>query len=288
MKNFKSLSDFNSYLGVPASLRDEIDVGLYHGYPLRLSSPSVSADFYRISIKHNFQGEHILENYQPDFSGNAFMFFSSPKQSFHWDTSEPWRGYYVQMHPALIHNNKHLFYNFLEYGQHEGLYLTEAETQKITELFNQVYTGYHDKSINSDILLGYVHLLFSFINLFYKRQFKDHQEGHNRITQRFVNLLNEYYPKEYHKGSGTPSVNFFAEKLCITPNYLSDTIKAITGISPIDHIHQHIVAEAKGLLRDNSLTSSEVAFQLGFDYPNYFSRLFRKVTGVSPSEYRNQ
>ena len=101
----------------------------------------------------------------------------------------------------------------------------------------------------------------------------------------FFTLLDNYYEKNGQVVQ--PSVNYFAKQLNVTPNYLSDVIKFYSGKPALEHIHQHIVKVAKMLLIQKKSTISEIAYQLGFEYPNYFSRLFRKVTGVSPSNFSN-
>jgi YesN/AraC family two-component response regulator len=101
----------------------------------------------------------------------------------------------------------------------------------------------------------------------------------------FLSLLENYYDRSGEVVQ--PSVNYFAQELHVTPNYLSDVIKFYTGKTSLEHIHQHIVTVAQLLLRRKTLTIAEIAYQLRFEYPNYFSRLFRKITGVSPSNFLN-
>lgn len=107
----------------------------------------------------------------------------------------------------------------------------------------------------------------------------------NKLTQDFNDLLKTYY-KNQSKEIKQPSVHYFADILCVTPNYLSDTIRHHAGKSALTLIHEFVVAEAQKLLKSSDKTVSEIAFQLGFEYPNYFSKLFKRKTGVSPSEYR--
>jgi AraC-like DNA-binding protein len=68
---------------------------------------------------------------------------------------------------------------------------------------------------------------------------------------------------------------------------LGDLLKKETGLNAQEHIHQYIIEEAKNILLNSSQSISEIAFQLGFEYPQYFSRLFKQKTGTTPLEYRN-
>lgn len=68
----------------------------------------------------------------------------------------------------------------------------------------------------------------------------------------------------------------------------TDSLKAETGKTAIEHIHLYLIDEAKNLLLDPKMTVTETAYKLGFDYPQYFSRLFKKKVGMSPSAYQEQ
>ena len=124
-------------------------------------------------------------------------------------------------------------------------------------------------------------MIFAHVAQFYQRQFGERKEQYNRLVNDFFTLLENYY--EQNASTVQPSVSYFANQLNVTPNYLSDVIKFYSGKPALEHIHLHIVKVAKELLARKNTTISEIAYQLGFEYPNYFSRLFRKVTGTSPS-----
>ena len=67
---------------------------------------------------------------------------------------------------------------------------------------------------------------------------------------------------------------------------MSDTLKKETGKTTTEHLQLHLIEEAKNILLQPNKSISEVAFDLGFEYPQYFSRLFKKKEGISPTEYR--
>ena len=72
----------------------------------------------------------------------------------------------------------------------------------------------------------------------------------------------------------------------MSPRYLSDLLRKETGKSTQEHIHYHIVEMAKIELLNSSKSTSEIAYDLGFEYPQYFSKPFKKNTSFSPREYR--
>jgi YesN/AraC family two-component response regulator len=86
-----------------------------------------------------------------------------------------------------------------------------------------------------------------------------------------------------------PTVQYFADKLGLTPNYLGDIIKHLTYKSAIENIHEFVMAKAKEMLEKRSdLNTTEIAYALGFEYPNYFSKFFKKQMGITPKKYHLQ
>lgn len=73
----------------------------------------------------------------------------------------------------------------------------------------------------------------------------------------------------------------------MSAGYLSDLLKVETGRSAKDHIYEHIIDRAKNLLLSSDASVSEVAYDLGFEYPQHFSKLFKAKTGFNPSKFRS-
>ncbi|WP_435137221.1 helix-turn-helix domain-containing protein [Formosa sp. A9] len=109
------------------------------------------------------------------------------------------------------------------------------------------------------------------------------QVAHYGRFLQFQQLLRDYYNGRIE---GVPSVNYFASKMNLTPNYLGDVLKAYTHKSALETIHEHITNSAKKLLLESDLTNAEIAFELGFDYPNYFAKFFKKKTQLTPKQFR--
>ena len=89
--------------------------------------------------------------------------------------------------------------------------------------------------------------------------------------------LTDVYLKSDATLSGVPTVNYIAEKLNISPNYLSDVLKNTTGRNAQTHILESIVERAKELLSTTNLSIKEIAYDLGFEYPQSFSTMFKKT-----------
>ncbi|NLU36327.1 MAG: helix-turn-helix transcriptional regulator [Clostridiales bacterium] len=79
-----------------------------------------------------------------------------------------------------------------------------------------------------------------------------------------------------------------AEKIYISPYYLSHLFKEELGITFLEYLTRIRMEEAKKLLMDRSLTILDISLRIGYDDPGYFSKVFKKKIGVSPSQYRKQ
>lgn len=99
------------------------------------------------------------------------------------------------------------------------------------------------------------------------------------IALRFAMLVYEHYKK--HK-----EMAFYADKLCITPQYLTRTIQEVNGQSARELLADYIVLEIKTLLRNANLEIKDIVSQTGFSNQSSLSRFFRRYTGMSPTEYR--
>ena len=98
-------------------------------------------------------------------------------------------------------------------------------------------------------------------------------------------ILTEYFTSDSLATKGLPTVQYIAETLHVSPNYLSGMLKVLTGQSTQQHIHDKLIEKAKEKLSTSDLSVSEIAYELGFEHPQSFSKLFKK-TNLSPLEFR--
>ncbi|WP_430406756.1 helix-turn-helix domain-containing protein [Fluviicola sp.] len=286
MKLFKDIQSFNEYLGLTKPLDSNIDIGYYDVPKMRLKSEPVSIDFYRISIKSNFIDRSVPEFDPNNIQPVTAVFFNSPELSGGWDIDPVFNGMYLQFSRKLIEDNRFLFKNYYNYGLHEPLLLIEKEEEEIKTIFGLMLKYYNEEKENLTVLLSYVHVLVSLVESFYKRQFASNPVQYSPIVSGFQQLLKNYYNQPINQ---TPTVQYFAEKLGLTPNYLGDIIKHLTRKSAIEHIHDFVIAKAKEMLEKRSdLNTTEIAYALGFEYPNYFSKFFKKQVNYTPKKYRSQ
>lgn len=101
------------------------------------------------------------------------------------------------------------------------------------------------------------------------------------IFDQFMRLLSESYKKER-------SVNFYAERLYLTPKHLSSVIKEISGKTAGEWIDNFVIFEAKTLLKSSSKNIQEISDELNFANQSFFGKYFRHYAGMSPKEYRKK
>ena len=273
MELFKDIESYNEYIGLPKPLDSDIDIGYYDVPKMLLKSAPISIDFYRISIKSNFIDKTLPEFDPDDAKPVTAVFFNSPEVSGGWDIAPTFNGIYLQFSKKLIDDNRFLFKNYYDYGLHEPLLLIEKEEQEIRTIFRLMIKYYENKKDNFTVLLSYVHVLVSLVELFYKRQFSTNITQYSPVISAFQQNLMAYYN---HPVDQLPTVQYFGDMMGLTPNYLGDIIKQITTKSAIENIHDFVIAKAKEMLeKRNELNTTEIAFALGFDYPNYFSKFFK-------------
>ena len=199
-------------------------------------------------------------------------------------------GWALLFHPDLLHGfplEKNIKdYSFFDYRINEALHMTYEEQEILVSLMRQIQTelsGKHDELQNA-IIVGYIELVLNFCRRFYNRQFMTRKIENSDILVRFDRLLRDYFEDKLQLTLGMPTVQYCADKLCMSPNYFGDVIKKTTGDTASNHIRRFVIQMAKNGLAAGE-TVSQVSDRLGFEYSQHFSRMFKKQEGIPPSEY---
>lgn len=101
----------------------------------------------------------------------------------------------------------------------------------------------------------------------------------NRIFERFMALVTEFHNSER-------GMDFYADKLCLTPKYLSKLVKQSSGRSAPDWIDAFVILEAKNMLKYSDMAVKEITYALHFPSQSVFYKFFKAHTGLTPTEYR--
>lgn len=102
----------------------------------------------------------------------------------------------------------------------------------------------------------------------------------NRHIDKFIRLVNEHFASEHE-------IEFYADKLCVTSNYLNKIVKRVLGTNTKSYIQERIMSEARKLLSYTSLSVAEISILLNFSTATYFSRFFTRNASVTPQQFRD-
>lgn len=163
--------------------------------------------------------------------------------------------------------------------------LTEDEIFRFNVYFNLIHNrmksenvAYENEYITNTLRLFYLDLYNNFKNSIISTK-SAHDTRKEKFAYDFFLLIMEHYKQNRE-------VAFYADKLCITPKYLSTVIKEVSSRSAKDWIVEYILLEIKYLLKNSILNIQEIAVRTNFSNQASLGRFFRKHTGMSPSEFR--
>ena len=199
-------------------------------------------------------------------------------------------GWALLFHPDLLHGTplgkKIREYSFFDYRVNEALHMTDEEHDVLVSLMRQIQSEIdrrHD-AVQDAIIVNYIALVLNFCQRFYHRQFLTRKLENSDTLMRFDSLLREYFDTDLQLSRGLPTVQYCADRLCMSANYFGDTIKKATGDTARNYIRRYVIQRAK-----NELTAgagiAQAAYRLGFEYPQHLSRMFKQQTGMTPTAY---
>jgi AraC family transcriptional activator of pobA len=293
----KTISEYHTILGISKTQHPLISlINLENFKPVASNTKiSVVFDFYMISLKRNFTGNiKYFYGQQPYDFDEGILFFIAPNQvfSFYADDDFASTGWMLLIHPDFLWNTvlakSIINYEYFKYSVNEALHLPENEETLIENLIQNIQQEYRTNidKFSETIIITQIETLLTYADRFYNRQFITRKKVNHQILNRLEAILIDYFDNDELIITGIPTVQLIAEKLTVSPNYLSGLLKVLTGKSTQEHIHDKLIEKAKEKLSTTNLSMSEIAYQLGFEYPQTFGNLFKKKTNLSPLEFR--
>lgn len=297
IKRIKSIAEFHRSRGLPPPEHPLISVVDYKAVqrPADIGDVNWMLDFYQVSLKRGMNGKLKYGQQEYDFD-EGVMFFIAPNQVFRIEAdpipTTKQSGWMLLVHPdflwktALAKTIKQ--YGFFGYSVNEALFLSKKEEKTIHGIIANMKQEYHanmDK-FSQNIIVSHLETLLNYSERFYERQFITRKITNHGVLDRLEGLLNDYFNDEELISKGLPGVQFFANALNVSPNYLSRLLKTLTGQSTQQLIHDKLISKAKERLSTTELSVSEIAYELGFEHPQSFTKLFKSKTDLSPLEFR--
>jgi len=294
LRVFHSIAEMQRVFGLPQPLHPLVSILDYSKVQITsemLAHPFVM-DFYNVTYNESAGCRMKYGQTTYDFEEGG-MFFTSPGQPLAGiQTGDSSSGFTLLIHPDFLRNytldTKIKSYGFFSYSVNESLHLSAKEKAIISTIAknidDELETAIDD--ISQDVLISQIELLLSYSYRFYKRQFITRKPINNALLEKMDKILDEYFNDKTALKQGLPTVQFLAGQLNISPKYLGDMLRALTGHNTQQHIHIRLIEKAKEILTISDLTVGEIAFQLGFEHPQSFSKLFKSKTNLSPLEFR--
>jgi AraC family transcriptional activator of pobA len=293
----RTITEYHRVTGLPKAehpLISVIDVTSLK--PQDVDGPiSLIFDFYVISLKKDMSTRMKYGQETCDFD-EGVMFFTAPGQVFSFEfeqgsTKTP-SGWMILVHPDFLWNTplaKTISqYGYFGYSVREALYLSEKEETLITGIAQHIAQEYHatiDK-FSQSVIVAQLEVILTYADRFYQRQFITRQISSHQVLTRVEALLAEYFNSDSLTEKGLPTVSYVAEALNLSPGYLSELLKVLTGQTTQQHIHDKLIEKAREQLSTTALSVSEIAYSLGFEHLQSFSKLFKAKTSLSPMEFR--
>ncbi len=291
--SINTISELHRLVGLPGPLHPLIS--LVDNTSMNIDRNSIPASFslgfYKVSYKNSLKGRIGYGQGHYDFEEGG-MIFTAPHQRISIDNDTEYYGFSLLFHTDFVRNHplgKNLRqYGFFSYDINEALHLSEKERATILNVLQSIGNELNNPidDFSQDVIISYIEVLLNYSNRFYKRQFITRKVINNDVLVKMETLLNRYFEARQTLNTGLPTVEYLADQLYLSPRYLSDMLRSLTGQNAQQHIHQKLIEKAKEYLTATNLSVAEIAYELGFERPQSFNKLFRKKTNFSPLEFK--
>ncbi|WP_192350063.1 AraC family transcriptional regulator [Algoriphagus sp. Y33] len=298
MKNSKpyriqSITEIHRLMGLPKPLHPLIGIIDLTGLRNNSDISTVLFDLYVISMKRGC--DKLFYGQQKYDFDEGLMAFLSPGQILRGEENgvpSNLEGWMLFIHPDFLWGtslaNKIRKYEYFDYSVNEALFLSDKEETLINDIVKNIKNEYHANidNFSQDIIISHLETLLNYAERFYQRQFITRKITNHQVLDKLEKILSDYFNNDDLISKGLPTVQYVSENLNVSPTYLRSLLKALTGQSTQQHIHNKLIEKAKEKLSTTDLSVSEIAYELGFEHLQSFSKLFKTKTNQSPLEFR--
>lgn len=212
--------------------------------------------------------KHIVDQYQPspDMQGLCMMLS-------------------INFFHEIIQDVKDVSSLFLFSRSHPVIKLEEKEIQTFKEYFFVIQQkigdthNYFRKDLIRTLLLA---MFYDLSNVIYRVQHYDKPRTRaEAIFTQYIKMVEANYKRER-------KVSWYADKLGITPKYLSETVKAVSRLTPNEWIEDYVMMECRVLLKNSTKNIKEISKEMNFPNQSFFGKFFKERTGISPLTFRKK
>ncbi|WP_332737626.1 helix-turn-helix domain-containing protein [Flavihumibacter sp.] len=230
--------------------------------------------FTIIWVRHG-KGVHLLDLEKMAIEDGS-VYFISPGSVHQLTVDGEVDGYVISFTPDFLPS-------FYPYGYAPVIKVdkeVEADMEEAVAKMMREFSNYY--LLRSEILRGFLQIFLIYLT----RNFESNPAALNQprnyeTVKAFLTLIDQHYTR-------LRQVSDYAKELVVTPNYLNELVKKITGHPASYHIQQRIILEAKRLVRYSNHSLKEIAYELGFEDAAHFSKYFKKASGQNFSDYKRQ
>jgi AraC family transcriptional regulator, transcriptional activator of pobA len=294
---FNSIAEFHLFCNLPDPEHPLISLIDYSkvSYPVNENELKWIQHFYSIGLKRNVNAKFNYGQQEYDFNSGVLTFVS-PLQFLKLEIKQNMitkpTGWLMLIHPDFLWNTaltkKIKSYDFFQYAINEALFLSDKEEKIIVDILQNIEKEYQSNidKFSQELIIAQIEMLLIYSERFYERQFITRKKSNYELLERFEEVLLNYFKSEKSLEKGIPSVKYVAEKMNISPNYLGTLLRLHTKQNTQQHIQNRLIDFAKERLSTTNLSVSEIAYELGFEYPQSFNKLFKQKTNLTPLEFR--
>lgn len=290
--NIATIEEYNDMLGVETLHPLVSVIDLSKAKPMHHMRHTFS--FYVVFLKDEVNCELIYGRQRYDYQKGSVVCLAPGQVIGIEDTGEEFQpqGWALCFDPELIRGTSLgrtiKEYSFFSYKVNEALHLSEKERTLFIDCLEkiQMEAAHSIDRLSKRLISTNIELLLGYCLRFYERQFITREPVNRGIMARFESLLDDYFASKKPLQDGLPTVKYCAGELCLSANYFGDLIKKEKGKSAQEHIQLKVMELAKERIIDTDKCISQVAYELGFQYPHHFTRMFKKVVGRTPKEYK--
>ncbi len=163
--------------------------------------------------------------------------------------------------------------------------LSETEFQELKHIYIKMYEKLSDPDfiLKKEIVSDYINIMFCNI---YQKIHKYESDPVYSADKRQTKILNKFLELVQANCTVEREIPFYADKLCLSPKYMSQVIHKISGRHASQWIREFVILEAKALLKSGNYTVQQVADKLNFSNASFFGKYFKAATGTTPRKYQ--
>jgi len=292
--HIQSITQLHQLLQLPKPKHPLVSlIRFEHFSPIKIEQRTrLITDFYQVTLKTECPckiqyGQSIF-----DFDEGVMSCFAPRQVNFiDKDFIFAKSGWQLSIHPDFLRNfplgSRIKSYGYFDYAVNEALILSEDEQETMKTIFLQLQKEFllPIDNFSQEVWIANIELLLTYCDRYYNRQFITRKAVGSELLDKVEKLLNSYF-ESGQLNKGLPTAQYLAETLHLSSKYVSDCLKQLTGSTTQQLIHEKLIERAKERLTTTHLSVSEIAYELGFEYPQSFSKLFKTKTRQTPLEYR--